>query len=532
MNAYYSCYFRRFCAFTAVSLFLLAAVSPATSQTAEDGIRLTQRAPASGARMIGMAGAGLVGIADQSALVMNPAGLGYFQRSSFEATLNMTSTSDETLYRTPMPAASLSSDLRETGIGSLSYVYKVPTTRGSLVLGAAFNQVNTYNRDLAFAGENSASSISRSFLPYDDEYEIAFDNDGFAFPRFFNETPELAYLGGAIEFLFEEVETGGYPFYEAVAPSTRVAQDGEVVEEGRLSELSFGGAAEAVPGVMAGASINLAFGSYEFRSRFTEDDAFNENRPEDYIVILENGDELRGFNFLRYTEGLETDLVGINGRFGVSATFSAAVRAGVVLETPSYYNVTEEFHRTIETFFDEGGSLSHGGEPGDAGEGSFEYSITTPWRLGGGVAFAAAGLTVSADAEYVDWSQLRFSASSDGAYFDAVNDDIRDNLEGVFNTHFGVEYNFTNLSVRGGLAFQPDPTSSRRADSGDDLDRDRTFFSLGASYRVAAQLFLDAGWMQERFDDLYVPYRDVETPPIVEEGVVRNRFLVGVRYQF
>lgn len=299
-----------------------------------------------------------------------------------------------------------------------------------------------------------------------------------------------------------------------------------------MSELNFGGAAEAVQGVMAGMSINLSFGSYKFRSEFTEDDTFNENGLDDYIVILPDGGMLRGFDFLRYTERLETDLVGINGRFGVSGGFSPMFRAGLVLETPSYYNVTEDYRRTVETFFDEGGSLSHGGQTGDAGEGNFEYNITTPWRLGGGIAFATAGLTIAADAEYVDWSQLRFRASSDKAYFDSVNDDIRDNLTGVWNTRLGAEYHFTNLALRAGIAFQPDPNARGRTSSSDAIDRDKTFFSLGASYRVAEQLQIDAGWMQERFDDVFVPYRDVDVPPFVEESVVRNRFVVGVRYLF
>ncbi|HEX7072135.1 MAG TPA: outer membrane protein transport protein, partial [Rhodothermales bacterium] len=488
----------------AVLLSVFGSLQTVHAQTAEDAIRFTQRAPATGARMSGLAGAGLVGIADQSALILNPAGLAYFTRSELSAGLNILSTADEARYFTPAAGDVFERNLRDTGIGNIAWVYKVPTVTGSLVLAAAFNQVNTFDRNLIFEGENSESSISDSFLPFDDEYEVDFDN-GAPFPRFFADTPELAYLGGAIEFLGEDVGAG-YPFYQAVDPSTTIRQSGEVLEEGRLKELNFGGAVEALKGVMAGASLNLAFGSYRFRSDFDETDHLNQNGPSQYEIFLPN-DTLRGFDQLFYTERLESDLVGVNARFGVSGAIGPSVRLGVTLETPTYYNVNEDYERIVETFFDEGGSLAHGGQPGDAGQGEFEYTITTPWRIGGGVAFAAVGLTVTADAEFVDWSQLRLDADTDQAYFEDVNRQIRDDYEGVWNTRVGLEYNIENLSLRGGIAFLPDPARDRiELRNGDELDRERTFFSLGASYKFADQLLLDFAWMQERFDDAYVPY--------------------------
>ena len=521
----------RLAAVLAATLILISAV-PAAAQTADDALRFTQRAPATGARMTGLAGAGIVGIADQSALVQNPAGLGFFNRSEFTAGLNMLSTVDEALFRTPASRGLVESDLQNTGIGNLSYIYRVPTVQGSLVFGAAFNQVNTYDRRFVYRGDNPTSSITTSFLPFDDEFEIAYDDDGTPFPRFFSTTPELAYLGGAIEFLSNEAEAGNYPFYQAVDPSTTIRQEGDVTEEGRLKELSFGGAVEAVRGLMAGASLNIAFGSYDYRSSLAEIDDMNQNGPSQYEVFLPN-ETLRGLSEVNYVERLESDLVGVNARFGVSTAVVPSIRLGLALETPTYYNVNENYSRVVTTYFDEGGSLSHGGEAGDAGEGEFEYSISTPWKMGAGVAFAAVGLTLSADAEYVDWSQMRMEASTEEGYFDQVNQDIRDNLEGVVNTHVGLEYNLQDLALRAGIAFQPDPVAEPFVlENGETLDREKTFFSLGLGYTFADQLKLDVAWMQERFNDAFVPYEFVDTPPTVEEDVVRNRFIVGLRYLF
>ncbi len=505
----------------------IALVPSSAAQTPDDAIRFTQRAPASGARMTGLAGAGIVGIADQTALVMNPAGLGYYTRSEFSANLNMVGTGDEAVYRTPAEGGMLDRSLRNTAIGNLAYVFRVPTVTGSLVLAASFNHVNTYDRNLIYEGENSESSITDSFLPFDDEYEIGFE-DGVPFPRFFSTYPELGYFGGAIEFLGEEVGTGNYPFYQAVDPSTTIFQEGEVLEEGSLRELNFGGAVEAVKGLMAGGSVNISFGSYRYRSTFDEFDDLNQNGPNQYEVILDDR-TLRGFDSMTYTERLESDLVGVNARFGISGTVAPSVRLGLSLETPTYYNVNEDYEQTIITYFDEGGSLSD--EPGPS---EFEYTITTPWRLGGGIAFAAVGLTVSADAEYVDWSQLRMNADTDKSYFADLNRQIRDDFEGVWNTRVGLEYNIQNVALRGGIAFMPDPArQGLTLGNGEELDRERTFFSLGIGYTFADQLQVDFGWMQERFDDAFVPYGRLEVPaPVVEESVVRNRFVVGLRYLF
>ena len=85
----------------------------------------------------------------------------------------------------------------------------------------------------------------------------------------------------------------------------------------------------------------------------------------------------------------------------------------------------------------------------------------------------------------------------------------------------------------GGIGLQPDPRDYSAVTSEDQVDRSKTFYSVGFGYRFGEQFALDLGWMQERFDDFYQPYGDVDsTPPVVDESVVRNRFVVGVRVGF
>ena len=152
-----------------VALALVLAVGmagQAAAQTAEDAFRYTERAPATGPRMMGLAGAGISGVADYSALFNNPAGLGFFQRSSLSGSLNAIYATDASFSRsTGFSPIGIDENVSETNIGNFAYIYRAPTKQGSFVIGLAFNQVNSFERDLSFAGTNNTSTISTAGSP-------------------------------------------------------------------------------------------------------------------------------------------------------------------------------------------------------------------------------------------------------------------------------------------------------------------------------------------------------------------------------
>lgn len=526
---------------SAFILVLLAAAftwaMDARAQTGEDALRFTERSPAVGARMIGMAGAGLTaGIADQSALLYNPAGLGYFAKSMVSGALTTIDTRDESLFSVPGFSNMTDENIRDTRLANLAYIAKAPTTRGSLVFGATFNQVNSFARDLSFEGDNASSTITQYFMPLPDEFE--FDLDGGEYvPVFFRDLSFIAYETFAIDvepslrdaYLEGDVDV---PFLPAVTRGT-MFQMGDVTEEGTMNEVSFGGAVEAARGVMTGASVNLAFGRYRFNRLFVEDDVNDANNgvdrdSEGFVTVP--------FEYLEFGERFETDLIGVNARAGLSADLSSGLRLGLNIETPTFYAVNEEYSTTLDVFFT-GESYSYGRDADDdAGAGSYEYEILTPWRLGAGLTYTIAGLTAAVDAEFIDWTQLELRSSSeeDDAYFDEVNRDIRDLFRGVVNTRFGLEYALGDLTLRTGIAVYPDPRDyeTTKADN-TEFDRTKTYFSAGIGYRFAEQLQIDFGWMQQRFEDQYLPYSGTAgAAPIVDEDVVRNRFTVGLSVFF
>ena len=508
----------------------------AAAQTAEDAIRFTERSPATGARMIGMAGASIAGVDDYSALFTNPAGLGFFRKSSFSGTLHSVYATDEAFYNTPGFNSTFDEDVSETALGNLAYVYRAPTQRGSFAVGLAYNQVHSFERDLRFSGTNGVSTISTSFLPFNDEFDL--DANGNL--DVLADLPFAAFSGGLIEFFpeFLDEDPNAYPFLEAVAPGTTIEQTGSVIEQGRMNEVSFGGAVEASRGTMVGVSVNLVFGEYTLNSAFEEADVFNENGADDYSVLLDDGDLLEGFDFLSYRQRLESDLLGINARVGLATEVTPNVRLGLTLETPTYYTGEEFFGTEYETVFDDGGSLFYGDLPDDVGNGQFEYDIITPWRLGIGIGFHSSVVTVMADAEFVDWSQLELDADTDRALFDDLNQAIEDDYEAVVNGRLGIEYRLGGLMVRGGVAYKADPLDVQLSKSdGSQLERDKVFFSAGLGYRFD-NLQVDFGWLQGRFDTAYAAYPEDGLGPrqddvlLIDEEVSQNQFVVGVSVFF
>lgn len=524
-------------------LVVVGSTSPAHAQTADDVLRFSLREPATSVRALGLSGGGTAGWADLSAMTTNPAGLGYYRSSELAGGFNVLVANDASTFQVGADGSPFTQEEETSAVrlGSLAGVYKAPTQQGSLVLGLGYTQKRAFDRTLSYDGENQSSSITDVFLPTQNEYAV--DSLGVFFPDDVpsNIIPFIAFEGGAIEFFRGDYDAGRYPFEQAVLPGTPIRQDGTVRREGRMNEINFAGAVEAGKDVMVGVSANLTTGRYSFEHELTEIDQGENANYE----VLRNGEFYRGLDRMTFRERFESDFTGFNLRLGVSAAVVPNVRLGFTAETPTWTSVTDDFtDATIRTDFRDGKTLAYGDDPGeDVGKGTFDYQITTPWRLGAGLALDTDRLRVSADVEFIDWSNLELDSSSFD--FPTANDRIEDDFGVVLNWRGGIEYKVEDgPALRGGAAYRPDP---RQFDitfaNGETHDRSRTFLSLGLSYPFSEQLTVDLGWMQEWSEDQFAPYVLTEqgTPfpnadeiptPLVDEDVTRHQVRVGLRYSF
>lgn len=509
-----------------LGLALLGANEGVSAQSAEDALRFTERLPATGARLTGMAGASIAGIADWSTVHSNPAGLSLLETSQIVGSFGTTYSLDEATFSVGQNAGTLTEQTsNSTGLGSLAYVNKVPTARGSLSFGIGFNKTNSFDRALSFKGNNSQNSLTDFLMPLSNEFTVTegLGDDGIAGTEddvfdieFTRPLSFMAYETFGIDFDRTAYENGeAVPFLPAVSAGT-LEQRGEVFESGGMRDMTFAGSVEVAQNVHVGLGMNLNFGEYRYERFFDETDINDDNNGE-------NG--TTDFAALDFREDLTVGLFGANMRAGVTAIAFPGFRIGATIETPTYYWVEEDFYRSLDTSFDNGDSYSQ-----DDSSIGYQYSISTPWRIGIGGAFETAGLLISADAELVDWSQLRMNevdgTLDDVAYFDEINRSIRTDYDAVVNFRLGLEYDFGRAAIRGGYAIQPDSRAN------DGLAQDREFVSLGVGFKVAPNVRFDIGWMHQEFDDQYSPYSEVVDAPVINELINRDNVSLGLTVGF
>ena len=520
-----------------VLVMLWGGFSVLQAQTPEDGVRLSTRALGTGARMIGLGTQGFGGVGDYGALYGNPAGLGLVKHSSVTGTLHAVRTLDESgSYSSGFDARNITQSTGGISLGNLALLYKLPTVQGSMVLGLGFNQVASFDRELRFEGMNTGSTISTSFLPFREEYALSEEGglaelSDFVFP---------AFNGGFFEFFpeFLEQDPEAYPFLEAVIPGTEILQRGRVTDSGRMNEASFGGSIEVSRGLHVGAALNLAFGSYAYRSTFTEEDIYNQNGDLDYNVLQDDGTLLLGFHQLRYKQHINSDLLGFNVRMGVAKDITSSIRVGLAIESPARISIEESYGASFETNFDDGGVLTYGDRSDDVGNGVYEYRLHTPWRFGLGVAAEFGIVTLFGDIQVVDWSLMRFSGG-DQQYFDELNDQIADNYQETGTISLGMEVELGRVVLRGGLAVKEDPLTMGASDSdGVQLQGEQYHSSAGVGFELSPNFMLDIGWAMGKFDSGYTPYpvdshgQRQDAILHIDESVTRHQVVIGASYTF
>ena len=159
-------------------------------------------------------------------------------------------------------------------------------------------------------------------------------------------------------------------------------------------------------------------------------------------------------------------------------------------------------------------------------ENEVEYDIQTPYEFTGAVAYEIAGLTISADATFIDYTQIEFGDGLNEGLVSQNNRDIKNNFEEVFNYNFGFEYKlpYPFITIRGGFIMQPS------AYKDDPSEFDRKYVTGGIGIMPNKTLSLDFayahGWWKNYGDnygfDVSRTFQDIST----------NNFIVTLKYLF
>ncbi len=363
-----------------------------------------------GARAVAMGGAYTALSNDYTGLFYNPAGVALVRKTTFLASFNALSLTDRATYR----GIENEQETSSSQLNALGCTVPLPTVRGSLALSFGYHRIRQFDNGL-------------------------WVKSPVVFPEM---DPKMDY-----EAIWEH----------------------ERIEEGAMSQTSFGGSVEVGSGVWMGLGFHIWGGEDDYIWQFRELDEKN----------------LYTFHDSTSTEHISTELSGINLSIGTLFNLENRMWVGMSIATPVKLRAKEFWDYTEIFTWDDGEQ-----EVDVEDHGHWVYKIRSPWIFRGGIAGQLGPVLVSGDLERIPYSQYRYTTHSPTQDKVSANLEIRRNLQDVWNYRVGGELSlpFHKAKLRAGYAFYPSPWKGLSA------FQDRKVFPIGVGIRVVPQWQLDVAY--------------------------------------
>lgn len=479
------------------------------------------------ARYQGLGGAQTALGADMGSLGGNPAGLGMFKKSewSISSALGYAGTSAQYIDNTTTDGK-LNFNIPNMGVvfsGAKSEVSGGKWRGGSFGIG--FTRQNSFQNQYSFDGVNRVSSILDRFA-----YEA--NDRGATVNTLRNEynypTTSSSYDGGATSmyynaYLINPFDVSGnnntdglnnntYFQFEAEnepdgTPRSYARQQKTFNTTGAQSQwsLSYGGNYD--DRLYFGAALGIASLRYNYISTFDES-YFTDNTPHGKVyrgITLNQDFGVRG--------------TGLNLNLGVILRANDFFRLGASVMTPTFYRITETYNSSVDMNPFSIPDLDYNGVQRVDAQGNplflpyekltvstaprtFDYNLTTPWRLSAGAAFfiGKSGF-ISADVDYLAYDNIKLGGG-DASFKSDFEPGIRNQFQSVFNLRLGGELRHNIFRFRAGAGYQGDPYQEN---SRNNLDRSRINLSLGAGIRLP-DFYVDLAGTYSRYKSANTPY--------------------------
>lgn len=406
----------------------------------------------------------------------NPASAALFKESFGEFGLSYNGVNEETTFLDN--TRSLNNN--NTTLTNFGLVYKVPTARGSLVIGGGYTQNAVYNRAMSIRGQNNNSTITDNFKTPGSTYaDVAFNTFATDYGDEFEDWDESIFRSG----------------FETYGDYFGIRQQGEVLQNGFGGEYSAFIATEFMRNFMVGASIGILNGKYSYDRVFQEVDQFNDY-SDAFIDTDDDGVGDTDIDNILLNDKTTSRYAGFRSRLGVLYGADTGIKIGASYTLPTVINVDEDFDAEIVTTFDNAIAFD------DDLASQFSYKITYPARTAFGVSYKSMpGVSLSLSAEYVDYSNTKIDFEDDSLFEDELieNDFIKNEFKPVWSFRSGISLNMNpNVSLRGGYQYIPS-----KFEGGID---DKSIYLLGAGFSVSPELSLELGGQYAVWEERSVVY--------------------------
>lgn len=464
-----------------------AQVEPGSYGYYQDALRFSQQSTFGTARFQAIGGAGSVLGGDLGAAILNPAGLGMFNRSQFVFTPSLTFKS----YDTEFNDRNIRNE--DTRLSVANFGLALNFNKGDLEPGSwrggtlafTYNRVNSFYQGLIYSGYNGNSSIIDAMLNR---------ADGF-FPEELRGIEQVGYdhylinpVPGAEDIYVSFVE--GFP-----------TQQERISKQGRMDQfnVSFGGNFDDK--VYLGGGFGFTSSDYSYSRVYTE--TFEDPAISSFQI----------------DERLDVTGSGINMNLGVIVKPTNYMRVGASITTPTWYNFSEEGDVIYNTEYNNYDVSNFTDDSGnrlileDTVLNSLEtstdiyfsdYNIRTPMKFNAGVAFfIGKNGFITADVEHLNYSNSHVSSLDFNPESD--NSTIGNIYQSTTNVRIGGEYRYNIFRFRLGYASIGDPYKSQF----DGLDRSRSIVSGGVGMNIG-KYFVDLTMSQTAYKDSFTSYTFVD----------------------
>jgi len=470
----------------------------------EEALLFSQFGPAGSARMLGIGGAQTALGGDVTNGLINPAGLGLFRKSEISLTMGLNRTNTFATFegtRSDRPVGNFVVPQVGVVLTSLKPATDLGKFRGGS-FAINYSRTQDFNRETNFRGLNANNSIIDSFIdrafgiPYQNISSVgslqrAFDNYLITPSDDFDDIYDSIVLGFP-----EQVEV--------------------IFNEGSADRVQFSYGGNYDNKIFFGAGIGITTLSYRSFKDYSE---------------FFSGEPLRNLNT---QESIFIEGSGFSFNLGVIGRVNDAVRLGLSLNSPTWFNLNEEFEAAVSSswnnvdFFDRTiGEVVTLGEFSSLSDIFLtNYRFNTPWRvsLGSSLIVGKSGF-ISADIEYQDFSTMNLRSFD--VDMGADNQTIANLYGSSFNVRVGGEYRYDNFMFRGGVNWQQDPTNFN-----DGVNRDILALSGGAGMRWE-KFYVDVSVVNIRRNATYAPYTFFDgTGPTAnfELRDIRAMLTAGIRF--
>jgi hypothetical protein len=477
-----------------IAMTAIALPVAVNAQSDVDAIRYSAIYFGGTARYSSMGGAfGAVG-ADFSTLSTNPAGLGVYRKNEFTFTPSFYTGKTSSSFD-----GKTSDDQKYNfNFGNIGMVWAVKTNKAedqspwkSVNFAFGLNRYANFNNRLQI--ENITNGSAADMFVTNAQGNTPDNLDAFS--------TQLAFNSGLID------TSGGSNHYISNVPDKGTKQLKTDETGGAMQEMVFAIGANYKNKLFIGGTFGFPYIRYNEQSTYKETD---------------NADTLPNyFQSLTWNQNLTTTGSGFNFKFGLIYVpidmDMLKVKIGAAVHTPTFFNMHDSWSNSMESKFDNINTTS------TSPDGSFDYQITTPMREIGSIAIQIGQYgTISADYEFVDYSQARLSSKTYD--FADENQNIMENYTATHNIKVGAEVVLGLFSIRGGYAIYGSPYKAS-ADNGK-----RTAISAGFGI-IDKGYFIDFGYVYTISKDNYNLF-NANYIDAAKNKYSANSFLITMGFKF